>query len=268
MIFGHSCLGTADYIAPEQSIDSFAVDTRADIYSLGCTLYVLLTGKLPYPMPLSTQKLEGHRFRDAPPIRESAKDVPAELAAIVDKMMAKDPADRYQTMAEVVEALASFSRHQPVEFDFPKILAWRAKLARRRFAGNRRTGDSSRIEPPRRRRFRSTACKAFDRSSCRRRRPIRPLPPSRAKRAMRFRSWHRLMDRETTPRSRVLSSDRTAGPASSKVRCSSRWMAARRCFAGPNRDRPRSRVSSLLSGPVSAGTANCNSTGRPGASSI
>ena len=144
MIFGHSCLGTADYIAPEQSVDSFAVDTRADIYSLGCTLYVLLTGKLPYPMPLSTQKLEGHRFRDAPPIRESAKDVPAELAAVVDQMMAKNPADRYQTMAEVVEALATFSLRRPVEFDFPKILAWRAKLARRRFAGNHKAGDSSR----------------------------------------------------------------------------------------------------------------------------
>lgn len=147
MIFGHSCLGTADYIAPEQSVDSFAVDTRADIYSLGCTLYVLLTGKLPYPMPMSSQKLDGHRFRDAPPIRESAPGVPVELAAVVDKMMAKKPADRYQTMAEVVEALASFSRRQPVEFDFPKILTWRAKLARRRFAGNLRTGDSSRGGP-------------------------------------------------------------------------------------------------------------------------
>ena len=147
MIFGHSCLGTADYIAPEQSIDSFAVDTRADIYSLGCTLYVLLTGKLPYPMPMSSQKLEGHRFRNAPPIRESAKDVPAELAAVVDKMMAKNPADRYQTMADVVQALAAFSRRQPVEFNFSKILTWRAKLARRRFAGNLRTGDSSRTGP-------------------------------------------------------------------------------------------------------------------------
>ena len=147
MIFGHSCLGTADYIAPEQSIDSFAVDTRADIYSLGCTLYVLLTGKLPYPMAMSSQKLDGHRFREAPPIRETAKDVPLELAAIVDKMMEKKPADRYQTMAEVAEALTAFSRPHPAEFDFPKVLAWRAKLARRRFAGNLRTGDSSRTVP-------------------------------------------------------------------------------------------------------------------------
>jgi serine/threonine protein kinase len=144
MIFGHSCLGTADYIAPEQIVDSFSVDTRADIYSLGCTLYVLLTGKLPYPVSMSCQKLEGHRFQDAPPIRESAKDVPVELISVVGKMMAKDPAERFQTMAEVVAALAAFSSRRPVEFDFPKILTLRAKLARRRFAGNLRTGDSSR----------------------------------------------------------------------------------------------------------------------------
>jgi serine/threonine protein kinase len=143
MIFGHSCLGTADYIAPEQSVDSFAVDSRADIYGLGCTLYVALTGKLPYPMAASSQKLDGHRRQPAPPIRNLAPTVPEGLAAVVEKMMAKLPADRYQSMAEVVEALAPFARRQPVEFDFPKILAWRAKDARRRYAGTRRTGDSS-----------------------------------------------------------------------------------------------------------------------------
>ncbi len=147
MIFGHNCLGTADYIAPEQSIDSFGVDTRADIYSLGCTLYVLLTGKLPYPVASAMQKLEGHRVREAPPIRELVKDVPAELAAVVSRMMAKQPADRYQTMAEVVQALAPFSQRQPIEFDFPKVLVWRAKLARHRFAGSRGAGDSSRTGP-------------------------------------------------------------------------------------------------------------------------
>jgi serine/threonine protein kinase len=138
MIFGHSCLGTADYIAPEQTFDSFAVDARADIYSLGCTLYVALTGKLPYPITSSNEKLEGHRSRTAPPVRSLASDVPAELAAVVERMMAKRPEDRYQTMAEVVEALSPFAQRMPVEFDFPKILAWRAKEARRRFALHRR----------------------------------------------------------------------------------------------------------------------------------
>ncbi|HEY3967285.1 MAG TPA: FHA domain-containing serine/threonine-protein kinase [Planctomycetaceae bacterium] len=144
MIFGHNCLGTADYIAPEQSVDSFAIDRRADIYSLGCTLYVALSGKLPYPMASSMDKLEGHRSRPAPPICEVAKNIPAGLGSVVAKMMAKRPDDRYQTMAEVAVALQPFAKRQPVDFDFPKVLAWRAKLARRRFAGQYRTADSSR----------------------------------------------------------------------------------------------------------------------------
>jgi serine/threonine protein kinase len=143
MIFGHSCLGTADYIAPEQSVDSFSVDSRADIYGLGCTLYVALTGKLPYPMAASSQKLEGHRLRMPPPVRSLMPNVPEGLAAVVEKMMAKLPAERYQTMAEVAAALAPFAQRKPVEFDFPKVLAWRAKDARRRYAGTRRSGDSS-----------------------------------------------------------------------------------------------------------------------------
>lgn len=143
MIFGHSCLGTADYIAPEQSIDSYAVDSRADVYSLGCTLYVALTGKLPYPMASSTKKVEGHRSLAAPPLRESAPGVPEELVAVVDKMMAKRPEERQQSMAEVVAALAPFARRGPVEFNYPDVLAWRAKQARRRFAGRRGPGDSS-----------------------------------------------------------------------------------------------------------------------------
>ncbi|HTI49564.1 MAG TPA: FHA domain-containing serine/threonine-protein kinase, partial [Planctomycetaceae bacterium] len=137
MIFGHSCLGTADYIAPEQTVDSFAVDARADIYSLGCTLYVALTGKLPFPIASSCQKLEGHRSRPAPPLRGIVPEVPAELAAVVERMMAKRPDERYQTMAEVVEALTPFTRRMPVEFEFHKVLAWRAKEARRRFALHR-----------------------------------------------------------------------------------------------------------------------------------
>jgi eukaryotic-like serine/threonine-protein kinase len=143
MIFGHGCLGTADYIAPEQSLDSSAVDSRADIYGLGCTLYVALSGRLPYPMASSCQKLNGHRSQAPPPLREIAPGVPAELVTIVEKMMAKAPADRYQSMTAVVEALVPFSSRNGVEFDYPKVLAWRAKDARRRFAAQKRTGDSS-----------------------------------------------------------------------------------------------------------------------------
>lgn len=137
MIFGHNCLGTADYISPEQSLDSFAVDPRTDIYSLGCTLYVALTAKLPYPVSSTVDKLEGHRTRTAPPLRSIVPETPVALAAVVEKMMAKNPADRYQSMAEVIAALAAFAARQPVDFDFPQVLAWRAKQARRRFAAQR-----------------------------------------------------------------------------------------------------------------------------------
>lgn len=137
MIFGHNCLGTADYIAPEQTYDSFAVDARADIYSLGCTLYVALTGKLPYPITSTAEKLEGHRSRPAPPLHEIAPDVPGEMVTVIERMMSKRPDDRFATMAEVAEALAPFAERTAVDFDYPKILAWRAKQARHRFGPKR-----------------------------------------------------------------------------------------------------------------------------------
>jgi serine/threonine protein kinase len=143
MIFGHGCLGTPDYIAPEQTLDSSAVDNRADVYGLGCTLYVALSGRLPYPMASSCGKLNGHRSQAPPALREIAPSVPAELAQIVEKMMAKQPDERYQTMAAVVEVLTPFSGRSPVEFDYPMVLAWRAKDARRRYAAQKRAGDSS-----------------------------------------------------------------------------------------------------------------------------
>ncbi|MBS0266379.1 MAG: protein kinase [Planctomycetes bacterium] len=143
MIFGHNCLGTADYIAPEQIVDSLAVDRRADIYSLGCTLYVALTGKLPYPALQTAEKLQGHCHLVATPVRSLVPEIPEGMAQVVQKMMAKSPQDRYATMAEVAAALAPFAKRQGVEFDFPRILATRAKLARRRVAGQARIAGSS-----------------------------------------------------------------------------------------------------------------------------
>jgi eukaryotic-like serine/threonine-protein kinase len=144
MIFGHNCLGTADYIAPEQITDSFAIDCRADIYSLGCTLYVAVSGKLPFPAASSTEKLDGHLNKTAIPLSVVVPTVPPELAAVVARMMAKRPADRYQTMAEVVQALAPFAQRKPVEFEFPKVLAGRAKQARHRIAGQNQSLHGSR----------------------------------------------------------------------------------------------------------------------------
>jgi serine/threonine-protein kinase len=132
MIFGHRCLGTAEYIAPEQTTDSFAVDARADIYALGCTMYAALCAKLPFPRLSSDELLEAHRSRPVRPLRERGADVPPQVAAVVEKMMAKRPEDRFQSMGDVQAALAPLAKHATVEFDFAAILATRAKLAKRR----------------------------------------------------------------------------------------------------------------------------------------
>jgi eukaryotic-like serine/threonine-protein kinase len=101
----NTMLGTVDYVAPEQVLDSHSVDIRADIYSLGATLYFLLAGRPIFPEGKKSEKLLWHQTRRPRPIRELQPDVPAELAAILDKMLAKKPGMRYQTPAEVVAAL-------------------------------------------------------------------------------------------------------------------------------------------------------------------
>ncbi|HEV3263404.1 MAG TPA: protein kinase [Gemmataceae bacterium] len=102
-------IGSADYLAPEQAQDSHRVDIRADIYSLGCTFYYLLTANAPFADARSAaQKLIAHCSRQAKPVRALRPEVPAEVAAVIDKTLAKDPAQRYQTPAEVAEALAAW----------------------------------------------------------------------------------------------------------------------------------------------------------------
>jgi serine/threonine protein kinase len=99
-------LGTADYLAPEQALDSHAVDHRADLYSLGMTFYYLLAGKSPLGEGTVAQKLIWHQCRQPPPLREERPEVPAGLAAVVAKMMAKEPEQRFQNGAELLEALS------------------------------------------------------------------------------------------------------------------------------------------------------------------
>ena len=101
-------MGTPDYIAPEQASNVHQADIRADIFSLGCTLYQCLTGKLPYAGTTIMAKLLARTNGDAPLVRESRDEVPRRLEAVVAKMLARRPEDRYQTPAEVVEALAPF----------------------------------------------------------------------------------------------------------------------------------------------------------------
>jgi hypothetical protein len=132
MISGQGCVGTADYISPEQTIDSFAVGPRADIYSLGCTLYCALTGTVPFPGESVAKKLRAHRTKDARPVREFKPDIPAALEKIVAKMMARKPDDRYATAAEVAEVLQPHARRDSASFDFSAVLAQRSEEARQR----------------------------------------------------------------------------------------------------------------------------------------
>ena len=99
-------LGTADYLAPEQALDSSTVDIRGDLYSLGVTFYFALTAKSPYKDGSVSQKLMWHQLSQPTPISEYRPDVPKKLAAIIEILLAKDPTQRLQTPAELVEALA------------------------------------------------------------------------------------------------------------------------------------------------------------------
>ena len=119
-----SVLGTADYLSPEQAMDSHEVDIRCDIYSLGATMYFLLVGRPLFEGGSVTQKLLFHQLRNPEPLKTLRPDLPDPLVAIVEKMMAKDPKDRYQTPIEVAEALEPWTRMPiapPSDDEMPRL---------------------------------------------------------------------------------------------------------------------------------------------------
>lgn len=105
LLDGHAVMGTADYIAPEQTIDSSAVDHRADVYSLGATLYFLLAGEPPFGAGTLAQKLLARQIRDPLPICDRRPDVPPGVAAALGRMMARSPEDRFPDLFEAISAL-------------------------------------------------------------------------------------------------------------------------------------------------------------------
>ncbi len=98
-------LGTADYLAPEQAVDSHLVDTRADIYSLGCTLYFLLTGRPPFNEGTLAQRLLAHQSKEPTSAKAFRNDLPDSLVAILNGLMAKDREKRIQTAGDIVTLL-------------------------------------------------------------------------------------------------------------------------------------------------------------------
>ncbi len=117
-------LGTADYVAPEQTRDSSAVDIRADIYSLGSTFYFLLTGRPPFPDGSVQQKLLWHRSKEPEPIRSLRPEVPIGVTVIVEKMMAKQPERRFPTPLELAHVLAPWTQAPvppPTDIEMPAL---------------------------------------------------------------------------------------------------------------------------------------------------
>ena len=100
-------LGTFDYISPEQARDPRAADVRSDLYSLGCTIFYMLAGRPPFAEGTLVQKLLQHQQTPPPAIEELRPDVPQRLAAIVGRLMEKDPLDRYQRPAVLVADLVA-----------------------------------------------------------------------------------------------------------------------------------------------------------------
>jgi hypothetical protein len=98
-------MGTVDYMSPEQAVDTKHADARADIYSLGCTLYYILTGKPPYTGNTLMARMIAHREADIPSLSDEREDVSEQLDNISKRMLAKNPEERYPTMTALLEDL-------------------------------------------------------------------------------------------------------------------------------------------------------------------
>ncbi len=159
-------MGTPDFIAPEQAVDSHEVDIRADLYSLGCTFYYLLTGRPPFSDFPLLKKLMMHQTGQARPVREWQPGVPPAVEAIVQRLMAKRPEDRYQTPGELAGFLAGFSLEAVDPIFGPLAEAGILKGSPQGDTAKRRSGDTAK------RREGESADNSLSLS------PVRPIPVS------------------------------------------------------------------------------------------
>lgn len=123
ILHDNKMIGTVDYLAPEQARNCHDIDCRADLYSLGCTLYYLLTGRPPFPSGTLPQRLMAHQATPPKNVRQRRPEIPEALAAICHKLLEKEPEKRFQTAAEVEQALAAFLRGKPLTFAPPSAAA-------------------------------------------------------------------------------------------------------------------------------------------------
>src|SRR5262245_9884976 len=105
-------MGTPDFMAPEQAQGLRTADARSDIYSLGCTLYFLIAGRVPFVGGTVAEKLLRQQVEEPTPLRGLRADVPESAEAVVGRLMAKDPARRFQTAAELAAALKPLAHHE------------------------------------------------------------------------------------------------------------------------------------------------------------
>ncbi len=144
MIFGHDCLGTADYMPPEQADDSMRADQRSDVYALGATLYTALTGTRPYKGKTRSAVIDAHRHQPSPVPTRTVPSLPPVADEVVGRMMSKSPDERFPSMEAAAAALRPHAQRRPIPFDFTKLLRVRAKLAERKRRGVRNTASNIR----------------------------------------------------------------------------------------------------------------------------
>ena len=145
-------VGTFDYVSPEQARHSHSVDARSDIYSLGCTIYHMLAGHVPYPTASLPEKLYGHQLIDPEPLSRICPGVPNGLTQVVSKMMRKSPDDRYQDPLECAQALEPYCDDstvfgvdtiQPIRNSTPAL----SPVGLRRAGSNGNRADSGTVTP-------------------------------------------------------------------------------------------------------------------------